>query len=151
MLNKFEAIYCIPGWGFHSQIFQYSVLSQVSDLPLDYFYLVNPTLDSVTTHLATLIGQQSVLLAWSLGGLFAINLAYLFPGKIKKIILISSQPSLIANNDWQGIDKKNTNKFLATVSEDQVLLATYFLKLVNYPNKVALYKKQLNRCLIFSK
>ncbi|WMO15561.1 pimeloyl-ACP methyl ester esterase BioH [Pseudoalteromonas piscicida] len=54
---------------------------------------------------------QSVLIGWSLGGLFALYLAAHFPDKVSKVILVASTPFFCEQTDWPGIAPKVLNNF----------------------------------------
>jgi len=78
MLIGSFTIYPIPGWGFSSQILNPLATNRLNIVGLDYFNTQEPSLGSI-------------------GGLIAIKMAALFPKKVRKLILVSSQPKFLSN------------------------------------------------------
>lgn len=81
----------------------------------------------------SLIPDNTVLISWSLGGLYAIQLAHQYPEKIKKLILISSTPCFIEKNNWAGISLTEQEKFRALLKLNPQKISQRFLSLVSYP------------------
>lgn len=142
-------LYFIPGWAFHSAVFKIPAFACFTEASyLDYFNVKSSTLETVSTYLSDFIADQSTVVAWSLGGLFALNIAYHFPQKIKKLVLIASQPRFLADHDWQGISDQTANRFMTQSHDNLTTLLTYFLKLVNYPNRCPQHKRELSKHVI---
>jgi pimeloyl-[acyl-carrier protein] methyl ester esterase len=134
VLNADNSLYAIPGWGFSADIFN-CLLTDVFDINgLDYVNAPTSTFESMVNYLSTDIPDNSALVAWSFGGLLAIKLAILFPNKIKKLILISSQPRFLADKDWQGIDVAYANKFIFRFARDANKQIKRFVSLVGQPD-----------------
>ena len=143
--------YFIPGWGFHSSVFKCPAFSPFSNaIHLDYCNVKNPSLEAVSAYLSTRIRDQSTVIAWSLGGLFALHIAHCFPQKIKKLVLIASQPRFLADHDWQGISEQTAHHFITQSKNNRAALLAYFLKLVNYPCRSPEQKNYLSQHLMES-
>ena len=145
MIEPKVAIYMIPGWGFYSDLFQYSELNEFTYVGLDYFNEENLSLQSISRVLAIRIPNHSTILGWSFGGLIAITLAYLFPDKVKKLILLASQPKFLEDLFWKGITHKIADHFVETAQYNFKQLKTSFISLVNYPSHNSKYKKHLEK------
>ena len=143
MLKKPLTLF-ISGWGFKAD------LLKESSCYFDEFTLINLPhlnelkLDVIVKHLSMdVVADGSTIIGWSLGGLIAIQLASLFPEKVKKLILLSSSPRFSQDKGWKGIRKNEAIKFLSLAKNDIEYLFDYFLFLVNYPNVMAHYRKLL--------
>lgn len=135
MLNKKTLLYCIPGWGFKASIFN-TIDSEAFDfIPLDYLNTSCESLPAIATHLAEKISDNAVLLGWSFGGLIAIQLAALFPHKIKALILIATQPRLQAGTNWAGTTQSTMRSFIRECHKNLNKHINHFTKLVCYPNR----------------
>ena len=143
-------IYFIPGWGFKAKIFSHLKLRDHISSYLDYFHIVDPSIKSISKYLSRSIKDNSCLVGWSLGGLFAIKIAYLYPHKVRKLILISSQPKLLAGYLWDGIDLEHFKKFKTQYKKDFFKSCEIFRGLVNYPNYKKYHKDTLLKNQIFS-
>ncbi|ACJ18354.1 alpha/beta fold hydrolase [Coxiella burnetii] len=138
-----EPIVFISGWGFHASLLKENPYLEKKIILIDLPRLSELTLESVVNYLLPQIPDKSIILGWSLGGLIGIQLASQFPGKVKKLALISSSPRLAADANWPGINKKDVERFLILAKKDFNNLFDYFLSLVNYPNKDLAFKNQL--------
>lgn len=104
-MNKSPLVF-IPGWGADKRCWQNlePLLSPYfncshAELP---FFESKPisTWQNELTRLAEEIPNGSVVIAWSLGGMLATQLAHQFPNKIKSLVLIATNPSFIARQTW---------------------------------------------------
>jgi pimeloyl-[acyl-carrier protein] methyl ester esterase len=141
---KNELIYTIPGWGFSANILSHGALAGKACFGLDYFGSNDLSMEGIALELSKFIKKPSVLVAWSLGGLFAIKIASLFPDKVRKLILLASQPKLLADTGYSGINPKTVNAFIESAHQDFYELKKRFIAEVNFPNKNILYKNNLN-------
>jgi len=130
-------LYALPGWGFSAKIFNELSNNGLTIKGLDYFKLSNFTIQSIAEKLSESLSHPSILLAWSFGGLIAIQIAALFPQKVKKLILIASQPRFIADQDWVGINSHSADQFSKNFSHATEAQINYFINLVNYPHRNA--------------
>lgn len=129
------SLYLLPGLGFSSDIIAKIALDNKMPLGLDYFHLVPYSIDHIGCTLAQSIKKPSVIIAWSLGGLFAIKIASLFPDKVKKLVLLSTQPKLTAADNYSGIDSKAIEALISMASDDFKTFQKRFIGLVGFPNK----------------
>lgn len=143
-----NAYYTIPGWGFAADFFKHLNLTPVSCnnfIPLDYCHLPTESLAVASETLAAQVKEQSTLIAWSMGGLIAINIAANWPEKVAKLVLIASQPKLVAEPGWAGIPAETAQQFTLDAVENLEKLQQQFLQWTNYPNRKPSVMKALKR------
>ncbi|MBH0051684.1 pimeloyl-ACP methyl ester esterase BioH [Pseudoalteromonas sp. SWYJZ19] len=105
----------LHGWGMNQGVWQlvqpeleslYSGNVRSLDLPGFGNSLVCPspyTLHDAAVILSEQLKPQSILMGWSLGGLFALYIAKHWPEKVSKVILIASTPFFAEADNWPGI------------------------------------------------
>lgn len=142
MLKK-PLILFISGWGLKADLLKESSCYFNDFTLIDLPHLNELKLNLIVRHLSMNLADSSIIIGWSLGGLIAIQLASLFPAKVRKLILLSSSPRFLKDKGWQGIGKNEAIKFLDLAKSDIKYLFDYFLFLVNYPNTTAHYKTLL--------
>lgn len=119
----------IHGWGLHGGIWN-TLLPQLEkkftiyniDLPgfgrsavHDGLY----NLDYLVESVAVVIPDSCYLLGWSLGGLVATGLALKRPNCIKKLITVASNPSFVADEQWQyGMQANALKSFMKDLEQD---------------------------------
>lgn len=64
------------------------------------------------------IPDQSIIIGWSLGGLFAQQLAIQFPEKVKHLVLIGSTPKFSQSDDWPGMKPEVLSSFHQALKRD---------------------------------
>lgn len=64
------------------------------------------------------IQQPFHLLGWSLGGLFAQQMALDYPTYIKRLTTVSSSPCFMARGDWPGIKQETLEAFRYQLTND---------------------------------
>ena len=123
----------LHGWGMNQGVWQlvqpeFEVLysGEVRSLDLPGFgnsvTCPNPyTLHDAAVLLSDQLKPQSILMGWSLGGLFALYIAKHWPEKVSKVILVASTPFFAEQESWPGIKEK--------------VLAQFKEQLVNHPEK----------------
>lgn len=126
MLAQNVTIYALPGWGFHASIFDALQHDAFCLKGLDYIHLAELPPQRIAEELSDQLPDDACLLGWSLGGLLAMQIASLFPHKIKKLILIASQPKL---------ELANAEAFFHAAVTDLEQQLAYFLRLVCYPHR----------------
>ncbi|MFW0072639.1 MAG: alpha/beta hydrolase [Coxiella-like endosymbiont] len=147
MLKK-PLILFISGWGFKASLLKESSCYFNEFTLIDLPHLNELKLDLIVRHLSMNLADGSIIVGWSLGGLVAIQLASLFPEKVRKLILLSSSPRFLQDKGWKGIRRNEAIKFLNLAKSNIKCLFDYFLFLVNYPNTIAHYKTLLINNLI---
>lgn len=130
-----KVVYTIPGWGFSANILNYGAFANITCLGLDYINYSNMSVEGIALALSKTIKKSSVIVAWSMGGLFAIKIASLFPEKVKKLILLASQPRFIADTRYSGIHLKVMDAFIGAANRNLSGLKQEFIDKINYPNK----------------
>ena len=82
------------------------------DLPLG-------DIEQVTEHIATVIPDDSIVLAWSLGGLIAQNIALRFPTKVNRLTLVATSLSFVQHDDWKhAMQPEILQGFVENLQED---------------------------------
>ncbi|WP_372762802.1 pimeloyl-ACP methyl ester esterase BioH [Pseudoalteromonas sp.] len=61
------------------------------------------TLHAAAALLSEQLKPQSILMGWSLGGLFALYIAQHWPEKVAKVILVAASPLFAEQAQWPGI------------------------------------------------
>ncbi len=69
------------------------------------------TLHAAAEQLSTQLNDQSILVGWSLGGLFALYIAAHWPDKVAKVVLVASTPFFAQTDEWPGIKPDVLNAF----------------------------------------
>ncbi|ASM51433.1 pimeloyl-[acyl-carrier protein] methyl ester esterase [Pseudoalteromonas espejiana DSM 9414] len=105
----------LHGWGMNQGVWQlvqpeleflYSGVVRSIDLPGFGNSGSCPTpynLHDAAKHLSEQLKTGSILMGWSLGGLFALYIAKHWPEKVSKVILVASTPFFAEQHDWPGI------------------------------------------------
>jgi len=139
--NK-QALVFLHGWGFHSGVFQklisaFSLPEHFSitliDLP---GFKERPTLNFPKDYLLEMIKiilqrtpKKSVWIGWSLGGLIAMQAAYLFPERVMGCVTVASSPKFLQAENWPGLSPEIFNKFCTRLQENVKTTLTAFLHL----------------------
>jgi pimeloyl-[acyl-carrier protein] methyl ester esterase len=89
----------------------------------------NYSLGNIAQLISPLLPDNCILIAWSLGGLWAIKLANLVPHKIKKIITLSTNPCFISNESWLGVSPEIFSAFEHKLEKNPEELLTHFMLL----------------------
>ena len=69
------------------------------------------TLHAAAELLSSELNEGSILVGWSLGGLFALYIAAHWPDKVAKVVLVASTPFFAQHDDWPGIKPDVLNAF----------------------------------------
>jgi len=108
----------LHGWGMNQGVWKlvqpeleklHSGTTKCIDLPGFGRNATCPTpynLHNAASLISEQLAPKSVLMGWSLGGLFALYIAQHWPEKVSKIILISSSPFFTEQENWPGIKEK---------------------------------------------
>jgi pimeloyl-[acyl-carrier protein] methyl ester esterase len=88
------------------------------------------TLQSWADDLAQQLPDKTLLLGWSLGGQVAMRAALDHPGKIARLVLLSSTPKFVASEDWSaGMADSDLRDFGAALLADPHATLLRFLSL----------------------
>lgn len=132
-------IVLMHGWGMNQGVWQLvreeieqSLNQNVEVLDLPGFGLSQNvpkpyTLASAAELIATKLPDNSVLVAWSLAGLFALYIATKHPNKVKRIVLVASSPHFCEQDNWPGIKPEVLSQFMAQLSTDHKKTVERFL------------------------
>ena len=127
----------LHGWGASNTIWKgfaesLNVFNSVSS-PCLYEATRNTkdnSFESVAAALNDSINSDTVLVAWSIGGLVATPLAKL-TNKIKAIVFVASTPCFVNKKNWaNAIDKKNIDNLQMKLLKDTKSALEYFSGLV---------------------
>ena len=93
--------------------------------------------------------EQSVLCAWSLGGLLALEWARQRPDKVAGLVLVGSTPRFVAADDWPHAQPSGLlETFASAVAADPAVALRRFAALVNQGDTQARkVTRQLNALL----
>lgn len=126
--------YCFPGWHFSGLIFEHTIFAKFNYMAFDYDEMQDVALFDRWQGMMQQQRTRPILVGWSFGGLTAIKLAYRYSAHIKAMILISSQPQFLAEENWPGIDKILLEAFLKQADLNYDMLIKKFLALTYYPS-----------------
>lgn len=129
----------LHGWGLHGGLWQ-TVIEPLSrnycvhlvDLPGhgQSPRLGELTLGSMVEQLEAHFPRPVSVMGWSLGGLFALEWAHLYPSKVEKLILVASSPCFRRRDDWLGaMESAVLAKFAQSLREDYRGTLSRFLAL----------------------
>ena len=119
----------LHGWGSSSKVW-HSCISELAknsclwciDLPghgNSHAISWNFSVDQGIELLAESLPEECTMLGWSLGGLWSQLYATKFPQRISKLMLISSVPRFLANNNWpNGMQNKVFMQFVDGFEKD---------------------------------
>jgi pimeloyl-[acyl-carrier protein] methyl ester esterase len=91
-----------------------------------------PLVDIETSSalIAAKIPQQTFILAWSLGGLIAQQIAKQFPKKVSRLCLVASSPCFVQKRDWStAMPSSLLEKFMENLRNDFSATLKQFLVL----------------------
>ncbi|EGN74487.1 putative pimeloyl-BioC--CoA transferase BioH [Idiomarina sp. A28L] len=80
----------------------------------DFQHACSRVMEQLIQH----IGKPFHLVGWSLGGLFAMQMALDYPTYIKRLTTISSSPCFMARGDWPGIKQETLEAFRYQLTND---------------------------------
>lgn len=113
----------LHGWGMNQGVWQlvqpeltFLYSGSVLSIDLPGFGNSNSCPSPYNLHdAAEIVSEQlspgSILMGWSLGGLFALYIAKHWPNKVSKVILVASSPFFAEADDWPGIKASVLEQF----------------------------------------
>ena len=129
----------LHGWGMNPRVFDMLVAQlhqHFTLLPLALpghggtEILTTNTLSAWAAQLSTQLPQQTMLLGWSLGGQVAMRIALDYPTQIQRLILVSSTPKFVLDDNWQaGINLTDITAFGEDMQNDPRATLLRFLTL----------------------
>lgn len=141
-------IISLPGWGFHSNIFNKLNHPTLSFIGMDYYQYNVTSLKQLANKVSESIPNNSSVLGWSFGGVLASTIAALFPNKIDRIIWVASQPQLLRSPKWQGISLTAAKIFIQRFEKNPRKQLLAFTRLAAFPDPSHENTKQLKNHLI---
>lgn len=130
----------IHGWGLHGGVWQ-DIVPDLADrhrvLRLDLpGHGSSPagdgilSLDTMADAVAAHAPEGSTLVAWSLGGMVALNLAVRHPSCVGSLALVATTPRFVAGRDWPcGLDAEIVDGFGESLRRDYKRTVRRFLTL----------------------
>ncbi len=128
------------GWGMNSEVWQQTaqVLSKKYRVTLIDFPGFGKNrkihcdfqLDSLTNCVLSYVPSNAVVVAWSMGGLVAMNIVLKYPEHISKLVLVASSAQFVESIAWPAAMKKSVlDGFVKNLSENFKLTLQRFLML----------------------
>jgi pimeloyl-[acyl-carrier protein] methyl ester esterase len=136
--SKKNNIVFLPGFGFSAKIWQ-KIAKHYGDFETHLLDL--PTINAATKvediaqQLIFSIPKNTILVGWSLGGLLAIYFCAQFPNHCQKLILTSSTPKFMADQNWTGIDSEQSGRFRDNAIHQPDQLIEDFMRIVCFPDR----------------
>jgi len=138
----------LPGWGFDANIFESIFQKFESAECIGLPQNVSTEMD-VIEYLAGKIPDQSIVVAWSLSGLFALEILSLYPNKYRRLIMLGSTPYFSRIEDWRGVSEAFKKSFIENYLTNKAFLKPTFLKQIAYPIRNGQVRNLLEmHCLI---
>ena len=145
---------CLHGWGMNLRVFDglRNGLGQICatwaiDLPghgRSPWQDDRASLDAQLEALLAVLPPSCMLLGWSMGGQFALELAHRAPTRIAALVLIATTPRFQRANDWSpGLDANAVQVFRDMLGQDwrQTLADFVWLQLRGSRNAEALRRE----------
>jgi pimeloyl-[acyl-carrier protein] methyl ester esterase len=128
----------LHGWGVNNGVFRRlceklpSYLRiRLIDLPgfgrNNHINIGNAEFAEMTELLAAAMPDRAILMGWSLGGLFAQQLALTYPKKVIAVLQVCSSPKFVAEDDWHGIKPVVLKQFEHQLHHDHAKTVDRFL------------------------
>ncbi len=135
------ALVFLPGWGQSSHAWYHQNIYFSKNWPVRYINLPghSSTPNAPAKHWLNALhdmlpaDQTCILVAWSLGGMLAIQLARHSPERLAAIVLVSSTPCFRTKADWpHGCSDSRFHAFEQTLENDPNKLLGQFFTLMLY-------------------
>ena len=134
-----ESLLVLHGWGMDhtiwlpvKQILEENYTVTWLDLPghgENKAYKVD-NLDEMVEAVHAIFSTKMHVLGWSLGGLIAQRLAYLYPNEVKSLVLVATSPAFIQTAMWHhAMTESVLDTFVTHLEEDYVAALKRFLSL----------------------
>jgi pimeloyl-[acyl-carrier protein] methyl ester esterase len=132
-------IMLLHGWGMNRAVWQLVQEALSSDPALHVQALNLPgfggaswhsesyELHEVSDRLAEQIPNNSVLVAWSMAGLLAIDIATRHRDKVAKLVFVGSSPFFVQQANWSGIKPEVLEQFMLSLMSSPAKTVERFL------------------------
>lgn len=130
----------LSGWGMHRAMWgdlperlARQARVHVCEMP---GYADNPAneianIDHLVRHLAAASAEKVDVLGWSLGAMYALKWAELYPEQVERLILLAATPSFVIRSDWpHGTSPAVLRNFALGLRSDPEALMNNFLQLL---------------------
>jgi len=159
-LGSGPSLVMIHGWAMHGGVFSALVerlrdrhTLHLVDLPghgRSRNSAVPLELDAVAAQVVTQV-PPAVWLGWSLGGLFAMNVAQKFPDAVRGLVMLAASPRFVRGADWpQGIDPALFDGFARRLENDYQTTLDRFLMLEAQGSDHAREEIRLLRAIVYA-
>lgn len=141
----------LHGWAFDANVWK-----EISPSLSNYYTVYAPDLpghgdtammgyQQFFEQLLSVLPKQFYICGWSLGGLYAIQCAILYPERVLKLINTATSPCFVAKPNWPGIAVSVLERFYHRYRSDSDKTIKEFVALQSRPKKnisnIALPKK----------
>ena len=139
-----QPICLLHGWALNSRVWdsvlpaleQFGKITSVdlpghgkSPLPINGKFDLDTLTDEVN-EVVDAMESPAVIIGWSLGGLIALNLAWHYPQRINKLVLVTASPQFVQSDDWPyAVEKQVIDGFAASLIQDYRATILRFLTL----------------------
>lgn len=98
----------LHGWGFGAGVWQPFVDRLDAGVKVNAISLAGyagddnavPAIETVIEQLAAALGESTIVIGWSLGGLLAVELAWRYPGRVRALGLVAALPCFNRQSGW---------------------------------------------------
>lgn len=134
-----QALLVLHGWGMNQSVWSSVAASLEENFTVYWVDLAGHgmnrdialiDIETNSALIAAEIPKQTLILAWSLGGLIAQQIASQFPEKVSRLCLVASSPCFVQKSDWltampssvlENFMENLCNDFSATLKQFLVL------------------------------
>lgn len=104
-----QALLVLHGWGMNQSVWSSVATSLEKNFTVYWVDLAGHginrdialvDIETSSALIAAEIPKQTLILAWSLGGLIAQQIANQFPEKVSRLCLVASSPCFVQKSDW---------------------------------------------------
>lgn len=111
----------INGWGSSKRIWD-----SVQNASGKTFDTISWTFFTQNTHPAAMLPDNSVMVGWSIGALFALQTAVKNPEKVSSLVLISGCARMTADKDYPGADARAIRAMKMQLRRDKTTVLRNF-------------------------
>ena len=131
MVKAHSKIMFVHGWGFGGAVWNMFIEQHFAEFPVDKVCFFSATSDLIDSVVGTEFLEETVIVAWSMGGLLGIEWALRQPDKIKALILLNSLPRFLTAPDWHyGLDKRQIEDLAYRAKKNMTKALAYFSCLI---------------------
>lgn len=133
-MNAKDGMVLLHGWGTHPVIWEplleYFPTARALPLPGYAGSEAATGFEGMVQKLAEQVGERSILVGWSLGGLLGMRMALDYPDKVSRLVLVASTPCFVNRDNWtNGVDTEIFDQFALSLAADYADTIRRFLAL----------------------